>query len=270
MAALAEKIAQITPGRLEKSFFTLVRLRGQRDRHRLRAHAHRQHGDRRSPPLLLRPHRAHPLAHRHCRLAQGLLSGRHRPRDEPVLLSLPAGQDLPLLRGRLRAGHRSRHPVLHLRRHRRHDRRTHPGRRRLHHPAQRVLQDRLLHRQEIRRRLHRRRGADRLGPHRQRLVRHRALGGRARHPHRRQVARQRISHRPHRRHAGDRQRLPGPHHRHLRRQPRRLRHRLAPSSTSSKRTTSSATAMSSAATCAMACSSCSASTPSSATYAAWA
>jgi 4-aminobutyrate aminotransferase len=71
-------------------------------------------------------------------LAQGLLRGRHRPRDEPLLLPLPARQDLPLLRGRLREGHRGCHPVLHLRRHRRHDRRAHPGRRRIAEPIQGV------------------------------------------------------------------------------------------------------------------------------------
>ena len=80
--------------------------------------------------------------------------------------------------------------------HRRLHRRADSGRRRLHHAAQGVFPDRREDRAQSRRHLHQRRSADRLGPHRRQVVRHRAVGRDARHHDQRQGPRQRQPHRP--------------------------------------------------------------------------
>ena len=59
------------------------------------------------------------------------------------------------------------------------------GRRRIHHCAARIFQNSFQHRQKIRRAFHLRRSANRMGPHRQKLVRHRTLGSHSRHHHQR-------------------------------------------------------------------------------------
>ena len=87
-------------------------------------------------------------------------------RGVAVLLPLPAQAHVPVLRRRLREGHRGADPDDDDRAHRRLPRRADPGRRRLHHAAAGVLRDRGRHHPEVRRRLHLRRGADRLRPHR--------------------------------------------------------------------------------------------------------
>ncbi len=71
-------------------------------------------------------------------------------------------------------------------------------------PPNGVLQDRRRHRQEVRRRLHLRRGADGLRPHRRQDVGHRALRRRARHHDDGQGHRQRAAARRLRRDARDR------------------------------------------------------------------
>ncbi len=88
----------------------------------------------------------------------------------------PFGLDLSELRSEVRAGHGRTDPHHHHGPHRRLHRRADPGRRRLHHAAQGILPDRREDRAQLRRHLHQRRSADRLGPHRRQVVRHRAVG----------------------------------------------------------------------------------------------
>ena len=121
-----------------------------------------------------------------------------------VLLPLPAEADVPLLRRRVREGHRGADPHDDVGPRRRLPRRADPGRRRLHHAAARVLSDRGRHREEVRRRLHLRRGPDGLRPHRREDVGHRALRRRSGPHDDGEGHRERPADRRVHRHAGDR------------------------------------------------------------------
>jgi hypothetical protein len=92
---LAEKLAQLTPGkRLTKSFFYLKRHGSERDRGSERTYAHRQPGDHRAAARLQRAVFSSPRADRHEHMASRHGRGRHRARCQSVLLSLSAQADV--------------------------------------------------------------------------------------------------------------------------------------------------------------------------------
>ncbi len=164
---LAEKLAGDRAGPPQEVLLHQQRHRGRRHGHHRRQDVHRAARDRRPAPLLQRPVGHRPLRHRPRPLAPPARPGRrHRPRPRPLLLPLPVQDDLPRVRPGLRRRHRGGHPDHDHRRDRRLHGRDDPGRRRLHRPAARLLRARRRDRPPARRPVHRRRGADRLGPNR--------------------------------------------------------------------------------------------------------
>ena len=126
----------------------------------------------------------------------GALRAERRPLPQPV--RAPARRRvLGRLRRRPAPGHRHDD----LRRRRLPDRRADPGRRRLHHAARRVLPRAQGRLRRVRHPVHRRRGADRLGPYRRALLGHRGARRHARPDDLRQGHRQRPVHRRRRRQA---------------------------------------------------------------------
>jgi alanine-glyoxylate transaminase / (R)-3-amino-2-methylpropionate-pyruvate transaminase len=109
---LAEKLARVTPGKLEKSFFTASGTEATRPRSCWRR-SHRQQ------ELIALRHgysgaRARPERHRALevpRLAHA--DRRHQARAFALLLPLPVQAHLPELRRRVREGHRGAHPDDH-------------------------------------------------------------------------------------------------------------------------------------------------------------
>ena len=219
IVALAEKVAQITPGALQSSFFTssgteaneaailLARMAtGCYDVVALR-HAYSGGSSLTKSVTAQAPWRK---VRHHQR--------GHRARDQSILLPLPAGLEISGLRSRLREGRREPDPDGHQRPDCRLHRRTHSGSGRIHHAAAGVFQDCLQGREKIRRPVHFRRSADGLWPHREKMVRHRALGSHAGHHDLRQGHGQRRAHRRDNHHEGTGRIVSGPDDFHLRRQ----------------------------------------------------
>ena len=177
-----------------RHLFRQQRQRGERSRDHHGAALHRAHRRRRGAQRV--PRRVAVLdgpdvaLHLEAADAPGALRpSRPVPRALPQPRRRHAGRD----RRRERGGHRRADPLLHAREDRRLHRRADPGRRRRHHGGAELLPRGLPDRPGARRPLHRRRGADRLRPHRRALLglpefrrgarhRHDGQGIRQRHP----------------------------------------------------------------------------------------
>ena len=167
-----------------------LRRRGGRERHQGRPLRHRPDGGRRRRPRLPRPHQPH---HGPDRQGDAVQEGlrpvrlRHLPRAHVLPLPRPRGHDR---RAGRRPGHRDGGEAGRRRPDRRAHHRADPGRGRVRRtgPGLPARAAEVVQRQ--RHRPDRRRGADRVHPHR-RLVRLRARGRRPRPGHRRQGHRRR-------------------------------------------------------------------------------
>ena len=187
--------------------FHQLRQRGQRNRDPLGPRVHRQSGSDQLAQRLPRRHAGHDGPDRPQHLeVQNEPDHRRQKRAGPVLLSLPVRPGVSELRPEMRPRRRKRHQVRNLRRGRLLHRRIDPRRRRHRRAAEGVFQDRLRHRPQARRPVHRRRSADRLRPHRRKLLGLRELRRHARHRHDGQGNRQRRAARRMRHAAGDRAR----------------------------------------------------------------
>ena len=153
IVALAEKLAQITPGKLQKSFFT-------------------SSGTEANEAAILLARMAGPsydvVALRHAyagssALAKGVTAQApwrksgvdqrgHLARAQSILLSLPAALEISGMRRGLRERRGEPDPDGDERLNRRVYRRADSGRRRIHHSPAGIFQDRLSHREELRRR----------------------------------------------------------------------------------------------------------------------
>ena len=155
------------PGASSEELLHLLGHRGQRDRRVPGPARHRTLRHRRPAPRLFRTQRGDSQHHRARSLADhAQCHPLHQARPQSLLLPLQPGAHLPLLRPALRARRGGTHPDDDHGRDRRVHGRAHPGRGRLHHPAQGVLPGSPCHRPQVRRPVHLRRGADGLGAHR--------------------------------------------------------------------------------------------------------
>ncbi len=111
IVALAEKLAQITPGKLQKSFFTSSGTEANEAAHPARAHGQPELRHRGAAARLFRRLGAREERDRASGLAQGRSDQRgHFARHESLLLPLPAAPELSRLRRGLRERRRERDP----------------------------------------------------------------------------------------------------------------------------------------------------------------
>ena len=271
IVALAEKLARDHAGQIAEELFHQLRHRSQRSRDPARAHGQPELRHCGAAPRLFRLIGAREERHGARCLAQVRRhQRRRRARRQPVLLPLPAASEISRLRRRLRQRRRGSDPDRHQRLDCRLHRRADSGRRRIHHAAARIFQDRLPHREKLRRPFHLRRSADRLRAHRQEMVRHRAVGSDARHHHLREEHGQRRARRRDDHHVRARRQIPGPHDFDLRRQSGHVRRRARRDRSDRRRKPAGEYRTSSAATSASSSKRCRRNTRSSATFAAWA